>query len=330
MNQPILLKGLAIAIDATSALQSNAASLKYGDVIIVVQTEGLVYGIDPVTGETALISEKGFLGNPSHVVVDKDGSVLTAERSASRGVVKVNPVDGSQSMLVTDAGLDYPVALAFDGPHDLIIGNSSFATGQKLFRYNAPAGAVTTIATLTGLQNIQDVDVDSGGKIVVLDAGFFNLGGGKIVRFDPSTGQQEVVSSGDRFINPVDLEIDSAGRYVVSNRVGDFSSELVRVDPLTGSQQLLARVADEGFFALKDDNTAYYAAGFGGERNLMKVDLATGQSLAITSVPLGTVGIAVYRPVPEPPFIFMSGTAALAFAFHARRRKLATDICLSN
>lgn len=313
MNHPYLLNVFAIAMVAANALQACAANLKSGDVVIVVQTEGLVYGIDPATGETTLVSEKGFLSNPSHVLVDSIGRVLTAERSGGRGVVRVNPFDGSQSRLVSDAELDLPTALAFDGPHDLVIGNSSFANGQKLFRYNASTGAVTAIATLAGLQNIQDVDIDSEGRMVVLDAGFYNVGGGKIVRFDPSTGLQEVVSSGSRIINPIDLEIDSTGRYVVCNRVSYFASEFLRVDPLTGSQQLLAQVVNEGFFALKDDDTAYYAAGFGGERNLMTVDLVTGEYLAITTVPLGTVGIAVYRTVPEPSVLFIFGTLALAF-----------------
>jgi sugar lactone lactonase YvrE len=74
----------------------------------------------------------------------------------------------------------------------------------------------------------------SRGDIIYADSGNA-LDGGIIVKVDPLSGEQVVLSSGGLLIQPFDPAIDQSGRIVVS----DTSGRLIRVDPATGLQTLL-------------------------------------------------------------------------------------------
>jgi len=70
---------------------------------------GNVTRLDPVTGAQTLVSTDGFFGNPFGIALEDDGDILVADPGAhlgafldSGGVIRVNPVTGSQRALFRD------------------------------------------------------------------------------------------------------------------------------------------------------------------------------------------------------------------------------------
>lgn len=79
------------------------------------------------------------------------------------------------------------------------------------------------------------------GDIIVTDQGQQGIGGfdGRIIRVDPATGAQTIISAGGLLFDPNSVTMDASGNLIVS----DFNSSggaIIRVDPATGTQTLIA------------------------------------------------------------------------------------------
>ena len=74
------------------------------------------------------------------------------------------------------------------------------------------------------------------GDILVTDPGAVN-GHGAVLRIDPTSGAQTVVSQGGLFSRPTALAIEADGKIVTANRT---LPGVVRVDPQTGGQTIVA------------------------------------------------------------------------------------------
>lgn len=105
-----------------------------------------------------------------------------------------------------------------------------------------------------------------------------------IIRVDPATGAQTVISSGGSLLGPIGLALDAAGNILVVN----YARDVIRVDPVTGVQTV---VSSGGFFVIPYD-IAIDAAGqilvvdtdaFGGSGGIIRVDPVTGAQTAVSS-----------------------------------------------
>ena len=87
-----------------------------------------------------------------------------------------------------------------------------------------------------------------------------------MIRFYPEQGTSSVIAEGGLLtvVNPVAVQIDTNGDLIIaalrnpSN--SDLPSRLIRIDPVTGEQSLIAETTDRQFrdFAILED-TAYIA-----------------------------------------------------------------------
>lgn len=110
--------------------------------------------------------------------------------------------------------------------------------------------------------------------------------GGGLIKIDPETGFQSMITAGRLIVNPVALAIERNGNVVIaySGRVGGQGG-VMRVDRLTGAQVGLASgglVANPSAVAVRDDGTILVA-----DRN----------SAALVKV----------KPTGDPPEIFVQG-----------------------
>jgi hypothetical protein len=279
-----------------------AAPLSPGEIVVAAQSGGDVYRVNPVTGSVSLITTGWMLNNPSHVLIDRQGRILTAERTSpeAAGIIRIDPATGIQQGLVF--GLDYPVALAFDANQNLYVG--ALRPTNDIFHIDLGTGAKTPVATLRQAFSIQDIDVDSQGRLLVLDFGFSGSPNGKVLRVDPVSGASTTVSSGGNLFNPADLLVLPSGDLLVSNRTNS-GTQILKIDPDTGAQQVMLSVPSEGWIALEDPNTVIYA-DFGGGLSIVRADLRSGATSTVTSYqfPHDLVGMAVYQ-VPEPSSILV-------------------------
>lgn len=301
------------ALQVVAIGEMSAAPLQMGDIVIATQAGGSVYQVDPVTGDTTHITTGGLLFAPSHVLVDRQGQIFTAERGGR--IVKIDPATGAQTLVADGPLFSKPVALDFAGPNRMVVGNYDFFEGGKLIDVDLSTGSSSLLTSLSNLSNVQDVDVDHLGRVIVLDMGHYNFGGGQIVRFDPSTDQQTTVSTGGLMFNPSDLLIHPSGNYLVANRINNFTTQILQIDPITGNQQVKLTVPYEGWIALEDENTIVYASFF-PLQPVLRANLLTGETEVVshTNVSYNIIGVAVFSPIPEPTAVMlvMSGGLFLA------------------
>jgi hypothetical protein len=118
-------------------------------------------------------------------------------------------------------------------------------------------------------------------------------GDGRIIRVDPSTGAQTTVTEGGRLDLPFGIALEPGGSLVVANReaAGDrdpcvAAGKVVRVDPVTGAQELVSEVNDlyrPLGLAVQADGGLVVANECSGHGGLIGVDPLGGAQSVITS-----------------------------------------------
>ncbi len=147
--------------------------------------------------------------NPRGVFLQDDGGVLIAE---SKDLTLLNPNP------VIDGQIHYA--------HPLENLQQTLATGGFLVNPNdvikAPDGMLY-VADLNGFR------YDGNGQVTADTSG-------RIIKIDPSTGVQSIVSEGTNLTSPTGL-IWSSGQLIVT----DLSAKIIRIDPSTGTQLVLSQ-----------------------------------------------------------------------------------------
>ena len=128
------------------------------------------------------------------------------------------------------------------------------------------------------------------GDLIVAD---FNGGGGpvgdppggRILKVDPTTGAQTMISYGSNLDMPYDVGIDPAGNIVVLDR--DAAGQIIKVNPADGGQTVISQA---GLFVnpmgLAIDASGYIIVAdqaYAGTGGIIKVDPITGAQAAIAS-----------------------------------------------
>ncbi|MFJ3913871.1 NHL repeat-containing protein [Streptomyces vinaceus] len=86
-----------------------------------------------------------------------------------------------------------------------------------------------------------DVVIDHDGNILVVDANAFEGFRGGVIKVDPVSGTQTVVSSGGSFDSPAAIAIEADGNLLITDyRAANGEPTLFRVNPTTGDQHILA------------------------------------------------------------------------------------------
>jgi hypothetical protein len=295
---------------------ANAASippLTVGDIVVSQQSSGGIYKINPTSGAVSQITTGGLLFNPMHLVVDYSGQIYAAERGYygnTPGIIKIDPATGQQQMLAT---FGYPTAINFDLDRNLVVGS-----GKTLTKVNPSNGTKTTIGTVN-VTNLQDIEVDSSGNVVVLDSGTYPSGGGKIVRFNPQTSTQSVISIGGMLRNPGDLLILPSGNYLVAN---GNEGNLIEVNSVTGAQQIFKDIGAEGWITL-ENNASIVFADFDKQVSIERIGLPDGSIQNITRNGFGNgnlTGVSVFS-IPEPSTIIITMIMASFVAYRCRIKK---------
>ena len=135
-------------------------------------------------------------------------------------------------------------AVAAPGDPFVVYTANSFATGAVILRTDPASGSLVEISRNghqgTLFQRPYDLAVEPDGNLVVADLGEPNLRDGAVIRVDPLTGRQSLVSSGGAFFDPAGIAVAPDGQlYVADNRAPDDNGAVIRVDPRTGAQTLV-------------------------------------------------------------------------------------------
>ena len=141
-------------------------------------------------------------------------------------------------------------AVAAPGDPYVVYTANSFSTGAVILRTEPGSGSLVEISRNGPQGNLfqrpYDLAVEPDGKLVVADIGVPNRKDGAVIRVDPLTGRQSLVSSGGEFFDPAGLAVAPDGQiYVVDNRAPDNDGAVIRVDPRTGAQTLVTERSHE-------------------------------------------------------------------------------------
>src|SRR5215210_4773556 len=125
------------------------------------------------------------------------------------------------------------------------------AASPVVLRANPATGALTEISR-NGAQgdlfrHPYDIAVAADGSLLVADMGSYatpsdRMADGRIIRVDPVTGQQSLVTSGNLLVDPAGLAIAPGGLIYVIENVGTIGQPgVVSVDPVTGAQTVVTQ-----------------------------------------------------------------------------------------
>jgi DNA-binding beta-propeller fold protein YncE len=135
-------------------------------------------------------------------------------------------------------------AVAAPGDPYVVYTANSFSTGAVILRTEPATGSLVEVSRNGPQGNLfqrpYDLAVEPDGNLVVADLGEPNRKDGAVIRVDPLTGRQSLLSSGGEFFDPAGIAVAPDGQiYVVDNRAPDNDGAVIRVDPRTGVQALV-------------------------------------------------------------------------------------------
>lgn len=198
---------------------------------------------------------------------------------------------------------------------------------------------VTDVASGGGLIGdgfLVHVDPDTGDSTIVVDFNGTNPHGqpqgiaidasgdallgmnedAQILRVDPVTGAQTLVSSGGFLSFPIGIAVGSAGDLVVAEATNDA---IVRVDPVTGAQSLIASGVDPMALAIGGSGDILVLTS---SSRILRVDPATGGQTLVSELPLleAPYRIAVVpQSVPEAASALLIASGLVLGAVVRRR-----------
>jgi DNA-binding beta-propeller fold protein YncE len=140
-------------------------------------------------------------------------------------------------------------ATAAPGDPYVVYAANSFASGAVILRADPASGSLVEVSRNgpqgTLFRRPYDLAVEADGSLVVADLGVPNARDGAVIRVDPLTGVQSLVSSGGEFYDPAGIAVAPDGQlYVVDNRAPDDDGAVIKVDPRSGAQTLVTERSD--------------------------------------------------------------------------------------
>lgn len=236
--------------------------------------------------------------NGNFVVVDYEASKGGGLFRIDRLTFAVTPVSSGDKFVVP-----FGVKVETKAPNAgqiLVADLDAFSLAGAIFRVDPVTGAQTTLTQggnfyfLQGLA-IAPVGTPNDGDIYVTSVGDGAGITSKLIKVDPSTGAQTIISSGGNFNYPVGMAIESDGNILV---VDALAKMVIRVDPGTGVQTVLSDAANAAqgtglntfllptHVTLDSAGELYVSDGKVNagvnERLLFKVDKTTGNRTLVT------------------------------------------------
>ena len=269
----------------------------------------------------------------AHGVTLKPGDILVADDSALGGngaILLIDRESGNQTV-VSSAGLfSHPVDLALTPLGQLYVAdqNADGGTGAVI-RVDPATGAQTEVSTGGFFQDPTGIAREPSGHMVVVDHADV------VVRVDLVTGEQQEVSSDMNFDFPTGVTVDpSAGTIWVTDEdaTPSFMGGLIRVNPLTGQQTIVADNPDPvdpigfndpqspeierstGKILVTDDDANSEEMGSDHRGSLFRVDPLTGQTSRVTTA--GFFGNPMGVAVGIGGTIFVTDVAAVPGEFN--------------
>jgi sugar lactone lactonase YvrE len=241
-----------------------------GDLIAGSMMSASVFHVDTETGavETIVGPPRGVADD---LAIGPDGTLVWT--STPFGIVHVLRPGGKVERLATDLPMINSINFTRDGR---LFAAQVTVSGGNLYELDV-TGQTEPRLVLEDLPGLNSFEIDDNNIL------FGPLQwGGKIIRIDLKTAAVKDVATG--FSRPVAVNFDSHGNLYA---VDYLSGEIIRVDPESGSKQVVAKVNPPiDNLAIDRDDRVYIAQPCGN--GIREVDVGTG---TIRQVARGSIGM---------------------------------------
>ena len=216
------------------------------DVLVTDHVQARLIAIDQISGDTTVISSGGNFISPRGVAVESSGTILVIDGGSSSPphsgtggpLIRVNPTTGAQTVVVPATSFGFPVSVAVEASGNILV-----ADGWLGLRRFSSAGVLLTNFPAGSLLAPVGMAVAPNGQIFVADAAALagQPSASKLVRIDPVTLVQTVLTTGGNFVLPIGVALEANGNILVADAGGFFggSSIVVQVTP-GGTQTVLS------------------------------------------------------------------------------------------
>ena len=203
--------------------------------------DGSVLSVDPATGVQTILATGDYLVSPTGLEA-AGGQLIVADigdHTGSGFVVRVDPSSGDQTLLASGGGLRQPVATATASNGDIYVLDAGFGSDLGgIFRISGATGDVVELAERSGLRAIT---IDSDGAVYVATSL------GEVAVVDTSSGDLTTISQGGLIQDPWGIAVDADGFVLITNAFVVSETNVVRIDPGDGSQEV---VSSEGLLTV--------------------------------------------------------------------------------
>jgi len=212
---------------------------------------GALIQVNPISGKQSIFSDNcvsfvDLFNDLEDFTIDSSGNfILVDKKSGCNFEGAVIRVDGDtgEHLLISDNCTDGKVIFSADlegvAIHNngdiIVVGNK----GKEYGCFDVPGqGYVLKVDAVTGIKelisdncistfplfnNINDILIDSNGDIIIVDEDAGNDGKGALIRVNPGTGEQTIISENENSKNDLyddieDAAIDSEGNFIVLDK----------------------------------------------------------------------------------------------------------------
>lgn len=223
---------MIVAIAMLSLVVQAQEGLKPFD-IVVTDSNGTVVSVDPVTGTQRLHAVSGLIHAPSSVAVHTDGTVLVS-----------NYVDNDTSNLIL-VNRESQQQFLYQGSQirDFVLNQSGvFVLNETRLQHIVAGTNSSRIISRDGLiHQGASLDVTDQNFVYLLDNSKAYDDLGYLLRVDPDSGAQTLVSYGGFIARPLSVTLSEGDVPVVLSQTADTLVPLIsRVSPGNGEQELFA------------------------------------------------------------------------------------------
>lgn len=254
--QEIISAGGILSFINGIAFESNTS--------VIVGSNSQVIRIDTTDGSQSVIFDgtSQGLSLASGVVIDDNNDIYASFLNGS-ALFRIDATTGTSTLIAdnSSAGINQPNGITVDNNGNILIANRGNNTVLSIDP-NGPLGSNSSILSSNGrFGGVSGVAVAPNGDIFFSDLGTQGVGNpfqgsAQVLKFNPNTSGQDIVTTGGNFVDATGIAIDSDGNLLVANAMSNGSGgQVIKIDPNNPVQNILSSSNDPGAILIRFNNS---------------------------------------------------------------------------